>query len=93
MCSYVQDFSLRNRVQNGSGDHPASYPMSTRGFLPGDKAAGAWSWPLTSIQYLRQECAELYIRSPNTPSWRVAQLKNSTGATLPSLYHFNTHTE
>jgi len=25
---------------------------------------------------------ELYIRSPNTPSWRGAQLKN-TGITLP----------
>jgi hypothetical protein len=40
------NFSL-HRVQNGSGTHPASYPMGTRG--SGDKAAGAWSWPLTSI--------------------------------------------
>jgi len=23
--------------------------MSTRGIFPGDKAARAWSWPLTSI--------------------------------------------
>jgi hypothetical protein len=29
------NFSLHQRVQNGSGDHPASYPMGTRG-----KAAG-----------------------------------------------------
>jgi hypothetical protein len=29
--------------------HPASYPMGTRGSFPGGKAAGAWSWPLTSI--------------------------------------------
>jgi hypothetical protein len=28
---------------------PTSYPMGTRGFLPGGKAAGAWSWPLISI--------------------------------------------
>jgi len=34
-------FFLHHRVQNGSGAHPASYPMG--------KAAGAWSWPLTSI--------------------------------------------
>jgi hypothetical protein len=40
---------LHHRVQNGSGAHPASYPMRTRGSFPGGKAAGAWSWPLTSI--------------------------------------------
>jgi hypothetical protein len=43
------NFSLHRRVQNGSGAHPASYPMRTRGFFPGVKAAGAWSWTLTSI--------------------------------------------
>jgi hypothetical protein len=42
------NFSLHHRVQNGSGAHPASYPMGTRGSFPGGKAAGAWSWPLTS---------------------------------------------
>jgi len=26
---------------NGSGAHPASYPMGIRGSFPGDKAAGA----------------------------------------------------
>jgi hypothetical protein len=44
--------------------HPASYPMGTRGSFCGDKAAGAWSWPLTSIQYRGQECVELYLHSP-----------------------------
>jgi hypothetical protein len=34
-------FSLRHRVQTGSGTHPASYPMGTGGSFPGDKAAGA----------------------------------------------------
>jgi hypothetical protein len=30
------NFSLHHRVQNGSGSHPASYPMGTRGsFLGG----------------------------------------------------------
>jgi hypothetical protein len=43
------NFSLHQRVQNGSGAHPASYPMSTRGSFPGCKAAGAWNWPLKSI--------------------------------------------
>jgi hypothetical protein len=33
------NFSLHHHVQNGSGAHPASYPMGTRGSFPGDKAA------------------------------------------------------
>jgi len=43
------NFSLHHRVQNGSGANPASYPMGTRGSFLGGKAAGTWSWPLTSI--------------------------------------------
>jgi hypothetical protein len=35
------DFSLHHRVHNGSGVHPASYPMGTRDSFPGDKEAGA----------------------------------------------------
>jgi hypothetical protein len=34
------NFSLHHRVQNGSGAHPASYPMGKRSSFPGDKAAG-----------------------------------------------------
>jgi hypothetical protein len=37
-----------HRVQTGSGARPSSYPMGTKG-SPAGKAAGAWSWPLTSI--------------------------------------------
>jgi hypothetical protein len=62
------NFSLHHRVQNGSGAHPASYPMCTRGFFPGSKAIGSWRG---------QEYVELYLYSPNTPSWRGAQLKKS----------------
>jgi hypothetical protein len=45
---------------------------------------------------------ELYIHSPNTPSWRCAELKKSTGTTLPlpllatiegASYHGNVQTE
>jgi hypothetical protein len=43
------EFSLYHRVQNGSGVHPATYPVGTRGSFPGGKMAVAWSWPLTSI--------------------------------------------
>jgi hypothetical protein len=46
-CSRVRfpagagNYSLHHRVQNGSGVHPASYPMGTGGSFPGSKAAGA----------------------------------------------------
>jgi hypothetical protein len=43
------NFSLHHNVQNGSRAHPDSYPMGTGGSFPGDKATGAWSWPLTSM--------------------------------------------
>jgi hypothetical protein len=48
------NFSLHHRIQNGSGTHSASNKMGTRGSFPGGKAAGAWSWPLTSIWYRGQ---------------------------------------
>jgi hypothetical protein len=35
------NFSLHHCVRNGSGSHPASYPMGTRGSLLRGKAAGA----------------------------------------------------
>jgi hypothetical protein len=35
------DFCLHHCVQNGSGAHPTSYPMGTRGSFPGGKASGA----------------------------------------------------
>jgi len=38
------NFSLRHLVQTVSGVHPALYPMGI-----GDKATGAWRWPLISI--------------------------------------------
>jgi hypothetical protein len=37
----VGNFSLRHRVQNCSGAHPASYPMGTRVSFPVVKVAGA----------------------------------------------------
>jgi hypothetical protein len=46
-CSRVRfpagagNFSLHHYVQAGSGAHPASYPMGTKGSSPGGKVAGA----------------------------------------------------
>jgi len=37
----AENFSFHLRVQNGSGDHPASSPMGTSSSLAGSKAAGA----------------------------------------------------
>jgi hypothetical protein len=34
------NFSLHHRFQTGSGDHPASYPMGTRGSFPGVRRPG-----------------------------------------------------
>jgi hypothetical protein len=35
------NFSLHHRVQNSSGAHPASHPMSTRDSFPDSKSAGS----------------------------------------------------
>jgi len=40
------NFCLHHRVQNGSWAHPASYSVGTRGYFPGSKVTGAWSWSL-----------------------------------------------
>jgi hypothetical protein len=39
--AWAGNFSLHYRVQNGSGAHPASYPMGTKGSFLVVKAAGA----------------------------------------------------
>jgi len=67
-------FSLHHQVQNGSGTHPASYPMGTRGSFPGSKASEGWSWPFTFIYCRGQERVELYLHSPSTSPWRCGSL-------------------
>jgi hypothetical protein len=69
------NFSLYHRVQNGTAAHPAFYPMGTQGLFP-------WKWlgreadhsPPSSAEV--KEWLELYLHSPNTSSWRGAQLKH-----------------
>jgi hypothetical protein len=46
----VRDVPIVRSVQTGSGAQPASYPMGTGYFFPGDKAARAWSWPRTELR-------------------------------------------
>jgi len=53
-------FSTPSRLALG----PTQPCNGHRGSYPGNKAAGMWSWPLTSIQCRRQECMELYLHYP-----------------------------
>jgi hypothetical protein len=81
------NFSLHHRVHNGSGAHPASYPMGTGDSFSG----GGVKWqgceadhsPPSSAEL--KEYVELYLRSPNMPSWLSAQLKHRDNFTLPYL--------
>jgi hypothetical protein len=45
----ARELSIFRSVQIGFEVHPASNQVCTEGSLPEDKAAGAWSWSLTSI--------------------------------------------
>jgi hypothetical protein len=76
------NFSLHHRVHTGSGVYPASYPMGTRDSFPGGKAAGAWSWPLTSTYCRDQERVELYLHSPNM-AWCLIKIKGILPLLLP----------
>jgi hypothetical protein len=68
----ARNFSLHHRVQNGFGADPASYPTVIRGSFPGVKRPGREAdHSLPSSEEVK-ECLELYLHSPNTPSWRGA---------------------
>jgi hypothetical protein len=58
--------------------------MSTGGPFPGGKAAGAWSWPLTSNQCWGQENVDIYIHFTMRLQGVVLNCL-STGTTLPLL--------
>jgi hypothetical protein len=66
------NFSLHHRLQKGSGSHPASYSMGTRGSSLGVTREELESdhSPPSSAEV--KECVELYFHSPSTPSWRGA---------------------
>jgi hypothetical protein len=71
----ARDFSSILCVQTGSGAHPASCTMGTRGPFPGGKVRpgrDADHSPPSSTEVENE--LELYILSPQTPPWRVAGL-------------------
>jgi hypothetical protein len=76
------NFSLHHRVQNGSGAHPASYPMGIRGPFPGGKAPEREADHSSPSSAEVKEYAELYLHSPITPSWRGAYLKHRDNFTF-----------
>jgi hypothetical protein len=61
--------------------------MGTGGSFSGGKAAGAWSWPLTSNHCRGQENVDLYIHSPIRLHGVVLN-SLSTGTTLPFFLTF-----
>jgi hypothetical protein len=71
----AEDFSSSLCVQTGSGAHPASCTMSTRGPFPGGKARpgrDADHSPPSSAEVENEY--ELYLLSPQAPPWRVEGL-------------------
>jgi hypothetical protein len=94
-CSRVRfparagNFSLHHRVQNSSGAQPASYPICTRGSFPGVKRPGNEADHSSPSSTEVKECVELYLQSPNTPSWCGAQLKKAEGQLIYCPYHIH----
>jgi hypothetical protein len=79
------NFSLHHRVQTGSGAHPDSYPIGTRGSFPGGKAVWSWSWPLTSISAeVKNEWS--YTSTPPIRLHGVMFSLKSTEITLPFTF-------
>jgi hypothetical protein len=97
-CSRVRfpagavNFSLHHRVQNGSGAHPVSCLMGTGALLVGVKRprCEADHSPPSSAEI--KEWVAIYVHSPNTPSWRGAQLKHRDNFTL-TFYKTNFYME
>jgi len=77
------NYSLHRRVQNGSGAHPAFYPMVTRGSFPVDKAAGADHSPPSSAEVKN---ALGYTSTPQYPFMARFSVKKAQGNfTFPIL--------
>jgi hypothetical protein len=66
------------RVQNGSGVHPASYPIGTRGSFPCGKAAGVWNYHLPPSSTEVKECVELYLHPHYAfTAWRLVKHRDN----------------
>jgi hypothetical protein len=68
-----------NNIQQNASTHPA---------CTGDKAAGAWSWPVTSIQCRSWQSVELYLHPPpprGVQAWENTTCCSAVKATVCSL--------
>jgi hypothetical protein len=79
----AENFSLHHRVQNGSGAHPASYPVGIRGCFPGVKRPGreADHSPPSTAE-VKNECRYTFTPQYVFMVWCSVK-KESTGTTLP----------
>jgi hypothetical protein len=71
----ARNFSLHHRVHTGSEAHPASYPPGTRGSFPGGVKRPGREPDHSPPSRVEVKNARNY-HSPNTPSWRGAELKH-----------------
>jgi hypothetical protein len=81
------NFSLLHRVQTGSGAHPASYPVGTRGSFPGVK------WPGREVEDSPPSSAEVknawsYTSTPLYAfmAWWLVEHRDNVTFTLPSSF-------
>jgi hypothetical protein len=81
------NFSIHLHAQNGSGAHPAPYPMGKRGSFPGVKRPGheADHSPPSSTEV--KECVKLYLHFPNTPFMAWCLVKQRDNFTFALPYH------
>jgi hypothetical protein len=82
------NFALHHRVQKGSGAHPASYTMGNKSSFLGVKRPVCEAHHSSPYSAEVKELVELYLHSPNIPSWRGTQLK-ARGQTFPQEHHPN----
>jgi hypothetical protein len=76
------NFSLHYHVQNGSGAHPASYPMGIRGSSLGVKWLERKADHSPRSSAVVEEWVVICLHSPNTPLWRGAQLRHRDNFTF-----------
>jgi len=69
------NFPLNHRVRKSSGAYPATYLTGTRGSFLRIKRPGREADHSPPFSAEVKDRMELYLHSPNTPSWRGANLK------------------
>jgi hypothetical protein len=83
----LEIFLFTTGSPTGSGAHPASYPLGSRGAFLGGKAAGVWIWPLTSIYCQGQRMSGATPRLLKYAFMAWCSVQKTTGTTLLLLQH------